>query len=285
MLTIKTEQGMHDWISSRKDAGESIGFVPTMGALHEGHLSLAVASLEENDRTVVSIFVNPKQFNDPKDLQLYPRPIDDDKHLLENMHVDVLFLPDEKDIYPDGVDTSIDFDPGPAAMTMEGKFRPGHFKGMAEVVYRLLAIVEPHKLLMGQKDFQQLTIVRKMISDMHIPVILEMCPTVREENGLAMSSRNVRLSDEARKEAGIIYSTLVDSQRMYEEEVAIDEIKERAIQTLTRPDFIPEYFEIVDGITLKPITSMQDSQFVVACCAVQVEGIRLIDNTIWTRSE
>lgn len=285
MLTIKTEQNMRDWISSRKKAGETIGFVPTMGALHEGHLSLAVASLEENDRTVVSIFVNPKQFNDPNDLKLYPRPVEEDIRLLADHHVDVLFLPGEKDIYPDGVNTAIDFDPGPAALIMEGKFRPGHFKGMAEVVYRLLAIVEPHKLLMGQKDFQQLTIVRKMISDMHIPVLLEMCPTIREENGLAMSSRNVRLSDEARKEAGIIYSTLVDSQRLYEEEVPIDEIKQRAFETLTRPDFVPEYFEIVDGITLKPVTSMNDSQFVVGCCAVKVEGIRLIDNTIWTRSE
>ena len=285
MLTIKTEQSMRDWISSRKEAGESIGFVPTMGALHQGHLSLAVASLEENDRTVVSIFVNPKQFNDPNDLNLYPRPIEEDKRLLEEINVDVLFLPGEKDIYPDGVDTTIDFDPGPAAQTMEGKFRPGHFKGMAEVVFRLLAIVEPHKILMGQKDFQQLTIVRKMISDMHIPVLLEMCPTVREENGLAMSSRNVRLSDDAREEAGIIYSTLVDSQRLYEEEVPVNDIKEKAMQTLTRPEFVPEYFEIVDGISLKPIESMNDSQFVVACCAVKVEGIRLIDNMIWTRSE
>lgn len=262
-----------------------IGFVPTMGALHKGHLSLAEFSLENNAITVVSIYVNPKQFNDPDDLRKYPRPVEEDISLLNDLHVDCLFHPDDEDIYPLGLNTSINFDPGPAAEIMEGKFRPGHFKGMAEVVHRLLSIVEPDRLYMGQKDFQQLTIVRKMIADLHMPVLLEMCPTVREPNGLAMSSRNTRLSPATREEAAIIYSTLVAAQQLFEKEEPIQEIKKFAMESLTRKNFEPEYFEIVDGITLTPVTSFDDSQFVVACCAVKVEGIRLIDNEIWTRSE
>lgn len=285
MIIFKRVQHIREWRDHQRKDGKTIGFVPTMGALHEGHLSLAKTSVADNDFTIVSIFVNPKQFNDKDDLKKYPRPIEEDIKLLNAAGVNCLFQPDEEDIYPPGTNTSIDFDPGPVADVMEGKFRPGHFKGMAEVVYRLLSIVEPEKLYMGQKDLQQFVIIRKMISDMHLPVILEMCPTLREANGLAMSSRNMRLSQQARDEAGIIYSTLVDAQRMYEEGEPIAEIKKWAMDTLTRPGFEPEYFEIVDGITFAPVMSMNDSQYVAACCAVKVEGVRLIDNAIWTRAE
>lgn len=285
MIIFTKVRDIKEWLSQQKQQGKSIGFVPTMGALHKGHLSLAEFSMENNDITVVSIYVNPKQFNDPDDLKKYPRPVEEDIRLLNDLHINCLFQPDNEDIYPQGVNTSINFDPGPAAEIMEGKFRPGHFKGMAEVVYRLLSIVEPDRLYMGQKDFQQLTIIRKMIADLHVPVLLEMCPTVRESNGLAMSSRNTRLSPASREEAAIIYSTLVATQRMFEEEEPVEEIKKFAMSALTRPNFEPEYFEIVDGITLTPVESFGDSQFVVACCAVKVEGIRLIDNAIWTRSE
>jgi pantoate--beta-alanine ligase len=285
MIIIKRVVHLKNWIHARKVEKKGIGFVPTMGALHKGHLSLAEASLENSDCTVLSIFINPRQFNDPDDLKKYPRPIESDLRMLYETGIDVLFLPDEDDIYVKGDVTSVNFDPGPAANTMEGKFRPGHFKGMAEVVYRLLSIVEPDKLYMGQKDFQQLTIVRRMITDLHLPVLLEMCPTVREPNGLAMSSRNTRLSPHARQEAGIIYSTLVAAQRLFEENESIPEIRKIAMEALSRHNFEPEYFEIVDGISLEPVSSKDDSQFVVACCAVKVEGIRLIDNAIWTRSE
>ncbi|HUR30374.1 MAG TPA: pantoate--beta-alanine ligase [Saprospiraceae bacterium] len=285
MIIFKRVQHLKDWTSKQKEEGKSTGFVPTMGALHRGHLSLAEISNENNDLTIASVFVNPKQFNDPEDLKKYPRPIESDISMLIESNVDVLFLPDLEDIYPPGLDTSIDFDPGPAANTMEGKFRPGHFKGMAEVVYRLLDIVEPDRLYMGQKDYQQLSIVRKMITDMHLPVILEMCQTIRESNGLAMSSRNTRLSTHARNEAAIIYSTLMAAQRLFEEDESIPQIKKIAFEALNRTNFEPEYFEIVDGISLDPVQSQSDSQFVVACCAVKVEGIRLIDNAIWTRSE
>ena len=285
MIIFKRVQHLQDWLSQYRNDGKSIGFVPTMGALHQGHLSLVENSIENNDITVVSIFVNPKQFNDKEDLKKYPRTMDADVGLLNQVQTDVLFFPEEEDIYPQGQDTSIDFDPGYAAEIMEGKFRPGHFNGMAEVVYRLLDIVKPDRIYMGQKDFQQLTIVRKMITDLHLPVILEMGLTVREPNGLAMSSRNTLLSAQARNDAAIIYSTLISSQRLFEEDEAISTIKEVAMQTLNDAGFEPEYFEIVDGITLKPVTTNEDSQFVVACCAVKVEGIRLIDNAIWTRSE
>lgn len=285
MIIFSKASEIQEWVQQQREKGSTIGFVPTMGALHEGHLSLVETSMENNDVTVVSIYVNPKQFNDPEDLNKYPRQMNKDTDLLNEISVDCLFLPDDSEIYPPGVDTSIDFDLGPAANVMEGKFRPGHFKGMAEVVHRLLAIVRPDKLYMGQKDFQQQSIVRKMITDLHLPVILEMCPTVREENGLAMSSRNERLSPDARSKAGVIYNSLVEAERLFEEDIPVDDIKAKAIKAIEEAGFKTEYFEIVDGITFEPAASHLDSQFVVACCAVSAEGVRLIDNAIWIRPE
>lgn len=265
--------------------GKIIGFVPTMGALHEGHLSLAERSRHDCDITAVSIFVNPKQFNDPEDLIKYPRPLEADLKMLLEQKVDIVFVPEVEDVYPPGLNTKIDFDPGPASRVMEGAFRPGHFDGMAEVVHRLLDIVRPDKLYMGQKDFQQLAIIRQMISDLHMPIILEMCPTLREPHGLAMSSRNTRLSENARKEASIIYTTLTEAQRRFEEEEPVAAIKRDAMETLSKAGFEPEYFEIVDGLTFQNVDSYADSQYVVALCAIRVEGIRLIDNDIWIRKE
>lgn len=285
MIIFKRVPHIRDWLHARKADKKVTGFVPTMGALHKGHLSLAERSISECGSTVVSVFVNPRQFNDPEDLKKYPRPVEADLKMLHDLGVDAVFLPDVDDMYPPGDTGKINFDPGPAAMVMEGKFRPGHFEGMAEVVHRLLSIVEPERLYMGQKDFQQLTIVRKMISDLHLPVLLEMCPIVRESNGLAMSSRNERLSRAARNDAGIIYQTLTDAQQLYEENEPISSIKDKALSSLTRNGFQPEYFEIVDGVTLMDIHSNDESQYVVACCAIRVEGVRLIDNAIWTRPE
>jgi pantoate--beta-alanine ligase len=282
MIIFKRVSHIQDWIRDRKQDGLSIGFVPTMGALHQGHLSLVELSRQESDITIVSIFVNPKQFNDPQDLIKYPRPLENDIQMLIKCETDVLFLPDVDDIYPPEKTETLNFDPGPLATMMEGKFRPGHFQGVAEVVHRLLSIVEPEKLYMGQKDFQQLTIVRKMITDMKLHVQLVMCPTIREANGLAMSSRNVRLSANAREKGRIIYDTLSEAERDFEEGVPAAEIKEKSMETLNSAGFIPEYFEIVDGLNLAPIETIRDSQFVVACCAVKVEDVRLIDNLIWT---
>jgi pantoate--beta-alanine ligase len=192
-----------------------------------------------------------------------------------------VFLPEVDDIYPPGDTNSIDFDPGPAAETMEGKFRPGHFIGMSEVVYRLLVITTPDQLYMGQKDFQQFAIIRKLIADFKMPIELVMCPTVREANGLAMSSRNVRLSTEAREKAGIIFSILSSGKILFEQKGHVSSIPEIALDALRKVNFDPEYFEIVNGYTLEPLQSADDADQIVACCAVKVEGVRLIDNMIW----
>ena len=281
MFIFKRVEQIRDWVESRKAEGLKVGFVPTMGALHYGHLSLVERSREETDVTIVSIFVNPKQFNDPEDLRKYLRPIEADLKMLYEGGVDMVFLPEVEDIYPVGDHQTIDFDPGPAAETMEGKFRPGHFIGMSEVVYRLLRITSPDSLFMGQKDFQQFSIIRKLIADFQMPIQLVMCPTVREENGLAMSSRNVRLSPEARDKAGVIFNILTSGKMLFEQKTPAKYVQDIALDALRKVNFDPEYFEVVNGYTLEPVQHMEDAEQIVACCAVKVEGVRLIDNMIW----
>ena len=283
MFIIKRVSHLQQWVSQKRAEGFTIGFIPTMGALHKGHLSLVQKSKSETQVTMVSIFVNPKQFNDPDDLIKYPRPVEKDVELLYNHGVDMLFLPEVDDIYPPGVSTSIDFDAGVAAETMEGKFRPGHFDGMAEVVHRLLRITMPDKLFMGQKDFQQFSIIRKLIDDFKLPVQLVMCPTVREENGLAMSSRNERLDPEVRKKAGLIYQLLSEGKTHFESGTPAGEIRKKFFESLEKEGFRPEYFEVVDGYTLLPVDSPDIAQQVVACCAVYANDVRLIDNLIWKK--
>ena len=285
MFIFKRASQLREWISDSKANGRTTGFIPTMGALHAGHLSLVNRSKKETDTTIVSIFVNPKQFNDQEDLRKYPRPIEHDLRMLYESGVDVLFLPEVEDIYPSGDTNKIDFDPGPTANTMEGKFRPGHFEGMAEVVYRLLMITTPDQLFMGQKDFQQFAIIRKLIDWYQMPVDLVMCPTIRESNGLAMSSRNVRLSETAREKAGIIFNVLTSGKILFEQKGHIDNIQEIALDALRRVGFDPEYFEVVDGYTLEKVQSIEDADQIVACCAVKVEGVRLIDNLIWKNND
>lgn len=285
MFIFKRASQLREWITDSKASGRTTGFIPTMGALHAGHLSLVNRSKKETDYTMVSIFVNPKQFNDQEDLRKYPRPIEHDLRMLYESGVDVLFLPEVEDIYPSGDTNKIDFDPGPTANTMEGKFRPGHFEGMAEVVYRLLMITTPDQLFMGQKDFQQFAIIRKLIDWYQMPVDLVMCPTIRESNGLAMSSRNVRLSEAAREKAGIIFNVLTSGKILFEQKGHIDNIQEIAMDALRRVGFDPEYFEVVDGYTLEKVQSIEDADQIVACCAVKVEGVRLIDNLIWKNND
>ena len=248
MFIYKRVQQIRDWVESRKAEGLKVGFVPTMGALHYGHLSLVERSREETDVTIVSIFVNPKQFNDPEDLRKYPRPIEADLKMLYEGGVDMVFLPEVEDIYPVGDHQTIDFDPGPAAETMEGKFRPGHFIGMSEVVYRLLRITSPDSLFMGQKDFQQFSIIRKLIADFQMPIQLVMCPTVREENGLAMSSRNVRLSPEARDKAGVIFNILTSGKMLFEQKTPAKFVQDIALDALRKVNFDPEYFESTNRV-------------------------------------
>jgi pantoate--beta-alanine ligase len=262
-----------------KSARSSVGFVPTMGALHEGHLTLAKKAKKNNDIVVVSIFVNPTQFNDKKDLDNYPRHLDNDVALLESIGVDFVYAPEINDVYPQGLDAESKINLGGLDQVMEGKFRPGHFEGVAQVVKRLLDIVMPDKLYMGQKDFQQAAIVQHMISDLGIPVQLVICPIVREPHGLAMSSRNVRLSDKGRQTAGIIYKTLKAVKRMKGKK-PLTEVNQMAFKRLNQPPFQAEYFEVVDGKTLKSLANWSDAAHIVACVAVNLEGVRLIDNIV-----
>jgi pantoate--beta-alanine ligase len=281
MFIFKRVHHLRDWIHHSKAKGKDIGFVPTMGALHFGHMSLVGKCQSEAAITIVSIFVNPKQFNDPLDLEKYPRPLDQDLKMLHESGVDAVFIPEVHDIYPPGDADQVNFDPGPAAEIMEGKFRPGHFKGMAEVVYRLLEITTPDHLFMGQKDFQQFAIIRKLIADFRMPINLVLCPTIREAGGLAMSSRNVLLSDQARRNAAYMYHVLKEGKESFEQGETISAIQERSLHALRQHGFDPEYFEVINGHTMQPVENLQDATQIVACCAVKLDGVRLIDNVIW----
>lgn len=277
MFVFKTVSELQQYLNSRRANGEQIGFAPTMGALHLGHLDLMRHSKAQNACTVCSIFVNPTQFNDPKDLEKYPRTPEKDLAMLESVGTEVVFMPPVEEIYPPGLDLTLQLDLNPLDQVMEGAFRPGHFQGMAQVVKRLLDIVQPDRLYMGQKDFQQFSIVGYLIQQMQLPVELVMVPTVREADGLAMSSRNVRLSPEQRQAAPIIYQTLEWAKSQLGLQ-AIAEIETAALQRLSLPEFRPEYFQIVDGKTLQPIINPTEHDWIVACVATWVGEVRLIDN-------
>lgn len=279
IAVIDTVSGLKNLIEHHKKSGHSIGFVPTMGALHRGHISLVKKARRENDLAVVSVFVNPTQFNDKNDLEKYPRTLEKDLVLLNPTKVDVVFAPSASEIYPDGEAVGADIDLGGLDTYMEGAFRPGHFKGMAQVVKRLLDIVTPDKLYMGQKDFQQFTIVAHMIKTLHIKTELVVCRIIREPNGLAMSSRNERLTNETRLAAGVIYKTL-QTLKKYRNIKSVKDLESYGLQKLTTPIFEPEYLNIVNGYTLQPITSMDETPYAVACVAVWADGVRLIDNII-----
>jgi pantoate--beta-alanine ligase len=252
-----------------------------MGALHQGHVSLMEKSKAECGYTVVSVFVNPRQFNNQSDLTYYPRPVEQDIRMVHDVHADLLFIPEEADIYPEHDPYAIHFDPGHLGEVMEGVFRPGHFQGVADVVYRLLRMVDPDRLYLGQKDFQQVAIIRKLIRDTSLLTEIMICPTLRESNGLALSSRNTRLSPEGKEDAALIYRELTRGKIKFEEGKDLKVIRAEAMESFKQKGFAPEYFEIVDGHTLLPLSSHDRSSYVVACCAVMVEGIRLIDNLIW----
>lgn len=256
----------------------AIGFIPTMGALHEGHLALIRAAQADGCYTVCSIFVNPTQFNDLSDLDKYPRTPEKDAALLAKVGCDVIFMPEVEEIYPPGAIPDFEIDFEGLDEVMEGLFRPGHFKGVAQVVKRLLDLVDPGQLYMGQKDFQQVAIVRHLIRVTGFPVQLVVVPTVREADGLAMSSRNVRLSPEGRRLGSVIYQTLVAAQSKAMNGTLPGEISREAMTALSDAGFEPEYFEIVNSETLQPVQTMLEAPQVVACVAAWLEGVRLIDN-------
>ncbi len=280
MYLFQTAKELQNHLQNLRNQGLTIGFVPTMGALHAGHLSLIEEAKKMTNCSVCSIFVNPTQFNDPKDLEKYPRMPDKDAQVLESVGNDVLFMPLVEEVYPLDLNTKLDLDFGPMATVMEGAFRPGHFQGMAQVVKRLLDLVSPQALFMGQKDFQQFTIVKSMIQQLGIPTRLVMGATVREPDGLAMSSRNVRLTLEDRQKAPVIFETLNWAKSMLGN-MPTPAIQELALQKLQEPGFRAEYFDIVDGDTLMPIEAVPKKHVqIVACTALWAGNVRLIDNLI-----
>lgn len=260
-------------------AGEDIAFVPTMGALHEGHASLMAEAKRNHAVAVASIFVNPTQFNDKKDLDKYPRTLDQDFKLCESVGLDYLYVPSEYEVYPPGLNTSLDIDLKGMDKVMEGAFRPGHFEGVCQVVKRLLDLVRPSHLYMGQKDFQQFTIIGQMIAELGLPVKLVVVPTSREKSGLARSSRNTRLSPAGKKKAAVIFRTL-RSIGEKKEILSVAELEAYGMKRLKRAGLDPEYITISDGKTLQPLTKLEAGQYAVVCAAAWLEGVRLIDNLI-----
>ncbi len=254
---------------------ESVGLVPTMGALHNGHISLVKKCVEEGNVTVVSIFVNPTQFNDANDLKKYPRNLEADCGLLKNSGCKYVFAPDESEMYP--VPDTRKFNFGLLESVMEGKFRPGHFNGVGQIVSKFFDIVQPNKAYFGLKDFQQLAIIRKMVADYNYPVEIVPCPILREPDGLAMSSRNMLLEPEMRKAAPFIYQTLCKVKGMiqaYTPQKVIDYVQS---EFQNNKDLKLEYFEIVDNKTLQPVSDFEGIQC-TGCIAVFAGKVRLIDN-------
>ncbi|MFR9166764.1 MAG: pantoate--beta-alanine ligase [Dysgonomonas sp.] len=276
MKIVHTVSEIEKELSTAKKEGLQIGFVPTMGALHEGHLSLIKKSIEDNDFTVVSIFVNPTQFNDKNDFDKYPRNVEQDAKLLERTGVDIVFAPTEREIYPEPDTRQFDF--GKLDKVMEGKFRPGHFNGVAQVVSRLFGIVEPDKAYFGEKDFQQLAIIRNMTKQLNLPVQIIGMPILREASGLAMSSRNERLTAEQRNIASKIYESLKESAVSFQKRT-VQETADQIVANINKERYLKvEYMEIVDGNTLQPINDWKETDYAVGCIAVFCGDVRLIDN-------
>lgn len=280
MLLFKQVKKLQSYLQKKQFEGLQIGYVPTMGALHQGHASLIKKAKSENDLCVCSIFVNPTQFNNPKDLEKYPRTLKRDKNILFGLGNDILFYPSVAAVYPKNLSIPT-FDFGKTDKVMEGEFRPGHFDGVVEVVHRLLDIVKPNHLYMGQKDFQQFTLIQLMLQQMQSTTKLVVCPIIREEDGLALSSRNVRLTPENRKNAPIVAKTLNQLSDWIEEGMVLKTAVKKAISNLNQiPNFKTEYLEIVDGYSLQAIEKISDSDYIVVCVAVWAGDIRLIDNRI-----
>lgn len=276
MKIIQTINLLKTFLSEERKSGKTIGFVPTMGALHNGHLSLVEQCKKENNICVVSIFVNPTQFNDKNDLKMYPRTLEKDCEMLERLGCDYVFAPSEDEMYP-VPDTRI-FNLGPVAEIMEGEKRPGHFNGVAQIVSKLFDIIEPDNAYFGEKDFQQIAVIREMVRQLHLPVNIIACPIVREADGLAMSSRNTRLTSEQREIAPVIACTLKES-RTFATEKSVKEVKNWVIDTLNNISPLRvEYYEIIDGNTLQPIKNWNESKNPVGCITVFCGDVRLIDN-------
>ncbi|MEI7594331.1 MAG: pantoate--beta-alanine ligase [Bacteroidota bacterium] len=267
---------LKDFISEAKKKNKIIGFVPTMGALHKGHLSLVSKSNSECDITIASIFVNPIQFNDKKDFEKYPRTNDSDIFLLKHAECDAVFIPSVNEMYPEEVNMVYNF--GILENVMEGRFRPGHFNGVAIVVKRLFELVPADKSFFGEKDFQQLLIIKDLVKQLNLKMEIIGCPIVREPDGLAMSSRNVRLSEDERKEASNINKILSEAKGKYKN-LDINLLKAEVESKISSfPKMKLDYFEIVNRNTLEPVENWDDYEELIECIAVFVGEVRLIDN-------
>ena len=276
MKTVHTIKALQDELNALRLQGKRVGLVPTMGALHAGHASLVKRSVAENDVTVVSDFVNPTQFNDLNDLEKYPRTLEADCQLLEACGVSFVFAPSVEEIYPEPDTRQFSF--APLDTVMEGIYRPGHFNGVCQIVSKLFDIVKPDRAYFGEKDFQQLAIIREMVRKMHFPLEIVGCPIVREADGLALSSRNARLSAEQRQQALKISQTLFES-RTFAETHSVSETRQFVEEAINgAPGLRLEYFELVDGDTLQSIASWDDTSYAVGCITVYCGEVRLIDN-------
>jgi pantoate--beta-alanine ligase len=264
------------YVSEQRKLGKTIGFVPTMGALHQGHLSLMRQAKKENDLLIVSIFVNPIQFNNKSDLKKYPRNIESDGKMLDEVECDILFAPTAEEMYPEPINKKYDF--GKLGDVMEGANRPGHFNGVAIVVKKLFEICLPHKAYFGEKDFQQLAIINKLVKMENMDLEIIPCPIVREKDGLAMSSRNTRLSDDQRKQAPIIYKTLLQAKEMAKYST-VNQVKNWVENEIsTNNAFQLEYFNISDDIDLQSVSGWNHDKNTMGFIVVNMGNVRLIDN-------
>lgn len=276
MKIVKGINELKGYLVDSKRNGKRVGLVPTMGALHKGHLSLVERCVRENDICVVSVFVNPTQFNDKHDLETYPRTLEADCALLESAGCDFVFAPSVEEMYPEPDTRTFDF--GTVMQVMEGAKRPGHFNGVAQVVSKLFYIVEPDNAYFGEKDFQQIAVIRAMVKQLQIPVQINACPIVREADGLALSSRNTRLTPALRQKAPLIARTLQESKAMAATK-SVCEVIDYVVNTLNAdPDLEVEYYEIVDGDSLVSIQDWKDTSYAVGCVTVYCGEVRLIDN-------
>jgi len=277
MLVVNNIKEITEHTSLLRSQNKSIGFVPTMGALHKGHISLINAAKTENDIVITSIFINPKQFNDKKDLENYPRTIEKDLNILEKAECDYVFVPSVEEIYPENY-IEKEFDMGYLDKIMEGKHRPGHFNGVALIVSRFLDILKPDTAFFGKKDFQQLAIINHIVKKNNYPVQIKSCEIVRESDGLAMSSRNLLLEDKERRIAPYIYYVLNESKKLISEQ-NVEELIGWVIKRINDTALMRvEYFEIVNSETLAPVAKWEEECDKIGCIAVKIGKIRLIDN-------
>ena len=277
MIIFKTSANLKKYLRKLRITNNSTGFVPTMGALHGGHLALLKKSRQYAETTICSIFVNPAQFNNPQDFQNYPVTIEEDVYMLEKNGCDILFLPDVNEIYPDGNFINNRFELGYLETVLEGKYRPGHFQGVCQVVKRLLQIVDPTYLLVGQKDYQQCMVLKKLLSMMESQAELVICPTLREEDGLAKSSRNLRLNKNERRQAPAIYQSLLSLKQQIKPGNLV-QLKKSAEEFLVKKDFKVDYIEIANADDLTLINNWNGKDPIIILVAVYLNDIRLIDN-------